>query len=389
MKFGSLFSGIGGFDLGFERAGMECAWQCEIDVPATGVLKKQFGKEIVDDVKKITAANTEPVELICGGFPCQDLSVAGKRKGLAGERSGLWYEFHRILAELNPGWVVIENVPGLLNSNQGEDFAVILRGLEELGYFVAWRILDSQHFGVPQRRRRVFIVGSLGNGASAEVLFESEGVCWDTPQGKKTGEGTTRVVAPSLTATNDPSRSPQASEVTQQVAAVLRANICNIGPVEALDFGGHGGSYNGQEAYNNKLIVQPQKTDDILVLNDQGGSVMAVSKNITGTLREKMNGHPPSIIQKVYEHHPNDSRVKESPGVSPTLSKRMETGGGNVHLVHGVGAVRRLTTLECERLQGFPDGWTEGQSDTQRYKQLGNAVTVNVAEWIGRRIVAL
>ena len=175
MKFGSLFTGVGGFDLGLERAGMTCIWQCEIDKYCNQVLEEHWkGVRRYNDVREITKENAEVPDLIVGGFPCQDLSVAGKRAGLSGERSGLWFEFERIIGELRPKWVIIENVPGLLSSHKGADFAVILKALDDFGYGVAWRILDSQYFGVAQRRRRVFIVASLGNTSCAEVLFESE-----------------------------------------------------------------------------------------------------------------------------------------------------------------------------------------------------------------------
>ena len=177
MKFGSLFTGVGGFDLGFERAGMVCAWQVEFDKNCQNILKKHWSEtELFDDVRTVGKHNLAPVDVICGGFPCQDVSIAGKRAGLAGERSGLWSEFARIIDELEPKWVVIENVPGLLSSNRGRDFATVIRWLAERGYGVAWRILDSQYFGVAQRRCRVFIVGSFGSGSASEILFEREGV---------------------------------------------------------------------------------------------------------------------------------------------------------------------------------------------------------------------
>jgi DNA (cytosine-5)-methyltransferase 1 len=191
MTFGSLFAGIGGFDLGLERAGMECRWQVEWDKSCNVVLAHHWPDVVrYGDVNDVGERNLEPVDLICGGFPCQDVSVAGKREGLAGERSGLWFEFHRVLAELKPRWVIAENVPGLLSSNGGRDFAVILRGLVELGYGITWRVLDAQFFGVAQRRRRVFIVGSLGDGRSAEVLFESSGGSWDSAPSRETRQGT-------------------------------------------------------------------------------------------------------------------------------------------------------------------------------------------------------
>jgi DNA (cytosine-5)-methyltransferase 1 len=188
VRFGSLFSGIGGFDLGFEQAGLTCEWQVEIDKDCSRVLENRF-RDVrrfadVNDVGKLPA-----VDVICGGFPCQDLSVAGKRAGLAGERSGLWFQFLRIIESNLPRWIVIENVPGLLSSDEGRDFAAILRGLVECGYCLAWRILDAQYAGVAQRRRRVFIVGSLGNGSCAEILFESESVSWNPPTRGESGPG--------------------------------------------------------------------------------------------------------------------------------------------------------------------------------------------------------
>lgn len=196
--FGSLFSGVGGIDLGLHRAGFDCRWQVEIDEYRRRVLERHFpGVPRYTDVRAVGGEhaarsegaqsdrgnlrrdNLDAVDLIAGGFPCQDISIAGKRAGLAGARSGLFHEFARILGELCPTWLLVENVPGLLNSNEGRDFAVVLGTLGDLGYGVAWRVLDSRFFGVPQRRRRVFIVGHLGAPCPPEVLFESEGGAGD------------------------------------------------------------------------------------------------------------------------------------------------------------------------------------------------------------------
>jgi site-specific DNA-cytosine methylase len=238
----SLFSGAGGFEIGFERAGIETVLQVEMDPWCQQVLQRHWPEvDRIDDVCKVDpsalrgrcgdvvgigagsdverlggaprgAAGTgrradgslgEPasgdapdglrapdhqrrreagpglssgVDVLFGGFPCQDVSVAGKRAGLSGERSGLWFEFRRIVSELRPNWVVIENVPGLLSSHSGRDFTTILLGLEELGYGWAYRVLDARWFGVPQRRRRVFIVGCAGGAArAASVLAVCEG----------------------------------------------------------------------------------------------------------------------------------------------------------------------------------------------------------------------
>jgi DNA (cytosine-5)-methyltransferase 1 len=334
----------------------------EIDKNCQNILHRHFpNAKLYNDVKEVGNATHErrTVDLVCGGFPCQDLSVAGKRAGLAGERSGLWFEFARIIDELEPKWVVAENVPGLLSSDKGSDFAIIVRWLAERGYGVAWRVLDAQYFGVPQRRRRVFIVGSLGDGRAAEVLFEREGMSGNTPKGRKEGEGTP--------------------------AATLR---------------GFGHGWQGQHNDTNAVMVARE--------NGQG---YWMEDNISGTLDKNMgdSGHasrPAIVLQStvgalqvrdakgiattiddklIWEmQHASEAYRPSQGGVAPTLQGRMGTGGNNVPLV----GVRRLTPTECERLQGFPDGWTDGQSDSTRYRQLGNAVAVPVVEWIGKQIIA-
>jgi len=185
MKAVSLFAGVGGFDLALENAGVSVVASCEIDKHARAVLAKQFpNSTLINDVKDVTGDQLRKLGfngsegIIVGGFPCQDLSVAGKRAGLAGSRSGLFWEICRILEETKTKWFVLENVPGLLSSNDGADMGTVLQALAERGYGVAYRILDAQHFGVAQRRRRVFIVGCLGDNGSApaEVLALIEGM---------------------------------------------------------------------------------------------------------------------------------------------------------------------------------------------------------------------
>lgn len=300
ITFGSLFSGVGGFDLGFEQAGMKCAWQVEIDKDCQSVLRKHWSEtELFDDVRTVGKHNLKPVDVICGGFPCQDVSIAGKRAGLAGERSGLWSEFARIIDELEPKWVVIENVPGLLSSNRGRDFATVIRWLAERGYGVAWRILDSQYFGVAQRRRRVFIVGSFGNGSASEILFEREGVRWNTPQSWRKGR----------TYSGNPKSSAEVG------AAEFHAYT-----ISQQDDGRNGG---------------------------RGG--MSISETM----------------------------------LSVGISSKSKT----VIVQNGVPGVRRFTPVETERLHGFPDEWTDSAPESQRYKQMGNAVSVPVSKWIARRIL--
>jgi DNA (cytosine-5)-methyltransferase 1 len=177
LRVASFFSGIGGFDLGLERAGMQVVFQCEINEFCKKVLKKHWPDvPLESDILKLNANDIPEAELWAGGFPCQDVSLAnqGKRKGLEGFRSGLFYKYAELIAERLPRWILVENVPGLLNSNNGKDFEAVVSALDELGYCVSWRILDAKYFGTPQRRRRVYIVASLGTIGSAEVLFESD-----------------------------------------------------------------------------------------------------------------------------------------------------------------------------------------------------------------------
>lgn len=180
----SLFAGVGGFDLALERAGVKVVASVEWDKNAQNILKRRFpNSTIFGDIQGVTgeqlrAAGFDPSNgIITGGFPCQDLSVAGKRKGLAGARSGLFWEICRLLDETRTQTFILENVPGLLSSNNGKDMAVVIEALVERGYSIAWRVLDAQYFGVPQRRRRIFIVGCLGDSGRTpeEILAISEG----------------------------------------------------------------------------------------------------------------------------------------------------------------------------------------------------------------------
>ena len=203
----SLFAGVGGFDLAMERNGVEVVANVEIDKQCQKVLAKHFPKakqfSDITDVKgsDLIAAGFEPSRgIITGGFPCQDLSVAGKRAGLAGERSGLFWEIARLIEETKTEWFILENVPGLLTSNKGKDFGVVIGTMADIGYSLAWRVLDAQHFGVPQRRRRVFIVGRRSNNSSspAEILFKPQGLRRDPSTSQSKGQDPTTSTARSF-----------------------------------------------------------------------------------------------------------------------------------------------------------------------------------------------
>lgn len=203
----SLFAGIGGFDLALERNGVKVVASVEIDKHAQGVLRKQFpNSQILGDIQEvsgeqlISAGFTPQHGVIVGGFPCQDLSVAGKRAGLAGARSGLFWEICRLLDETKARYFILENVPGLLTSSGGRDMGVVIGALAERGYSIAWRVLDAQYFGVPQRRRRIFIVGCLGDDwrTPAEILDLAEGSAGDTPPSRKKGQDLTDTATDSV-----------------------------------------------------------------------------------------------------------------------------------------------------------------------------------------------
>lgn len=277
--------------------------------------------------------------------------MAGQRKGLDGNRSGLWFEFHRILDELRPGLCVIENVPGLLSSNKGRDFEIVLSGLVELGYCVAWRILDSRYFGVAQRRRRVFIVGSLGNGRSAQILFEPESLRGNSEKGR---------------------------EARKAVAGTIKGGSGERGWSDPSD--GNGGGLismalkAGGSAKNEPDDETYIPVADTLAANGGGMNRPAGNCNETDFLVAK---------PLLGSNQRNDEETETMVAIP------INEVAANPSNQHGVGTgmqVRRLTPTECERLQGFPDGHTEGYADSTRYKMMGNAVTVSVAEWIGKRI---
>ena len=455
LTFASLFSGIGGFDLGFEQAGMQCAWQCEIDKRARSVLATHWpGVPCYEDVKNVKRDNVAAVDLICGGFPCQDVSFAGKREGLAGERSGLWFEFHRIIGELSPQWVVIENVPGLLSSHRGSDFAVILRGLVEFGYGVTWRILDAQYFGVAQRRRRVFIVGSLGDGRSAEVLFECNGLFGHPPARQAQGQSIAGSLAAGAHASGFNGRDaergnivsaplgahhrrddldndtyivsePQTFDWQAGVAANDRTEIIdkpgrtrsltsnrtlavfggnntqgqisvapalNAGATQRQDFASEALIFESRYARNGRgapdTIAPPLKAQNGGTGKGDGAPVVAYNIQHNDGGQHKRKDRPEGGL------YVNETETALTVGTTDLTAVvgalhsgtpgRDASDAANGHIVAGV---RRLTPTECERLQGFPDGWTAGQSDSARYRQLGNAVAVPVARWIGQRIV--
>jgi DNA (cytosine-5)-methyltransferase 1 len=362
----SLFAGIGGFDLALERNGVEVVASVEWDKNAQSVLKRRFpNSQIHGDIREVTGeqlinAGFNPRNgIITGGFPCQDLSVAGKRAGLAGNRSGLFWEICRLLDETKAQYFILENVPGLLSSNSGADMGIVISALAERGYGLAYRVLDAQYFGVPQRRRRVFIVGCLGNngGTPAEILS----------------------IAESRAGYIEKSRTSQKSSTT---ATSHRTE--KVGTLLARDYKG----VSSDDVMENKLILfDPHRSDGARIQGDTVNtltSMMGTGGNNVPMVAYSMHG---AMIGRNDEAGPKGSGFFDENEPSYTLTSSSQARHGVVTVAEKESMVRRLTPLECERLQGFPDGWTEGQTDGHRYKQLGNAVAVPVVEWIISRMV--
>ena len=336
LTFGSLFAGIGGFDLGFTRAGLEAAWHVELDEKCRRVLAKHWPDAAAHvDVCEVGGDSLTDVDVVTFGFPCQDLSIAGKRAGLNGRRSGLFYEAARLIDELQPEYALFENVPGLLSSDGGRDFARVLIRLARSGYRGSWRVLDSQWLGVAQRRRRVFGLFSRGDSGDmrcAEILSISESLQRHPAPSREAGEGIAGTLESRTGAGGFPGTDGACGgHLVPAVAGCLDANY-------KRKFG------------CNQQVAAP--------------------------------GH-------LIAFHPTQDPIS-SEGVSHALGVGSSSGCATSAVALDAARVRRLTPTECLRLQGFPDDWLSGLglSDSAKYRMLGNAVTVPVAEWIAKRIMA-
>jgi DNA (cytosine-5)-methyltransferase 1 len=433
MNYLSVCSGVEAATVAWHDLGFKPVAFSEIEKFPSEVLKHHYPSvPNMGDMTKYKEWNlNESIGLLVGGTPCQSFSVAGLRKGLEDPRGNLALTYIGILDKFRPKWCVWENVPGVLSSNGGRDLGSFLGALAELGYGFAYRVLDAQYFGVPQRRRRIFVVGCLGDWESpAKVLFESDCLRRDTPPSREKRKEATPFT-------------PSSFGNYGEGVGTIRANGGDLG----------GGS-------------------ETLVTFDRQSSGEYGIQNVASTIAARDYKSASDLIAKVYETHPADSRVKEMGDVSQTVTSRWGTGGGNVPLVQAISlqdvsgrdkkqngkgwndegvsytvdthatqgvveayslredakannfsatplhvtpalqalrpsvqshhaqtfvsqstAVRRLTPVECERLQGFPDGYTnipwrgkEEAPDGPRYKAMGNSMAVPVMRWIGKRI---
>jgi DNA (cytosine-5)-methyltransferase 1 len=331
----------------------------------------------------------DTVGLLVGGTPCQSFSVAGLRKGLEDPRGNLMLTYLGIADKFKPKWLLWENVPGVLSSNGGEDFACLFKGMAELGYGFAYRVLDAQHFGVPQRRRRVFVISCLGDWRSAaKVLFESESLCGDITPSRSEKQKVTNVIAPSVanclqTTCNDYSKADGFNMITHVYEThPADSRVKEMGDVcqTVTSRWGTGGGNVPIALAENTIGRQPQNGGNgngfteggpMYTLNASGVHGVACNTEIKPTVWDTTNITSPQNGSNPKPNYP-----------CHTLAK-----GQHAPLLTGM-AVRRLTPKECERLQGFPDDYTNTptSSDSTRYKSLGNSMAVPVMKWIGERI---
>lgn len=410
MRYLSVCSGIEAATVAWHDMGWEAAAYSEIERFPSEVLKHHYPLvPNMGDMTKYKEWEIGTIGLLVGGTPCQSFSVAGLRKGLDDPRGNLALTYCGILDKFRPKWFVWENVPGVLSSGKGRDFGSFLGAVVELGYGFSYRVLDAQYFGVAQRRRRVFVVGHLGDWRpTAKVLFESESLRRDIKPSRKKGETTTTTFVPSIanclqTTSNDYSRADGFNMIATKISGPLTArdykgisaDDCNsdmakmvaetyyVAPkCPTITSSGSGYSRAGNAVTEHETYVAH-------AFKVRGGS----GNGGKGYLGQDEQAFTLSTVQDqqvaVFESHGQDCRYNELKNVSSTVSATYGTGGGNIPLVKNSMAVRRLTPVECERLQGFPDNYTnikDNCPDGPRYKALGNSMAVPVMRWIGNRI---
>lgn len=381
MNVLDVCAGIGSFSEAAHRTGFASVCQIEIQPTRQSVLAKHFpDTQRLSDLTKVSGHDiTKTVDIICGGTPCQDLSIAGHGKGLAGARSGLWYEYLRLARELKPQWLVWENVANALSSNAGRDFRQILMGLDECGYHVAWRVLDAQYFGVPQRRRRIFLVASLRDGRAAQVLFESASVPGNSNTRPEAWKNTTRIAGTLSKSASGTARTGNGNEVDLLVESSLNpcdVQSCQISPENGIAKTLAPG---GDRLHSYPNVMQAKLSKRQLGFGDyvEDGTASAIKK------RDSKNATDLVIDLQQVTSKTNMSKPGTISGAMTTHSEKV-TYSSNA-------TIRRLTPTECARLQGFPDDWLDGLglSDKRKYEMLGDTIALPCSEWIMRRIAQL
>ncbi|MEZ6855016.1 DNA (cytosine-5-)-methyltransferase [Halodesulfovibrio aestuarii] len=409
MQFLSVCSGIEAASVAWMSLGWNATGFCEKAKFPSALLNAYYphihNYGDLTNIEEDSNYESNEFDLLVGGTPCQSFSIAGLRKGLADERGQLLFAYCRILAQKRPRWMVWENVPGVLSSNQGRDFGIFLGALAYLGYGFAYRVLNAQYFGVPQRRRRVFVVGCLGNWRSAAaVLFERASLLRDTKKSRQSAKDVAGTIG-ACSFTGGAGGRPDGAAVnhfipTHAVAPTLLSKHCSSHRLDA-------------EAYVTHAV------SPALTSRDRKG-LSCGRDGLTGaaviSIHDKATRHSGGGTTRKDDGAGNGLGINQS-GISYTLTS------GDRHAVafhgaqdpcpsgttfHPVGRnqgqevcftdglrVRRLTPIECERLQGFPDNYTriswrgkpvEQCPDGHRYEALGNSMAVPVMHWLGKRI---
>jgi len=346
-----LFSGIGGFHLGLEKAGFKVnSFNSEIDKYANQVYKYNFkNSNYVGSVTDVRGEQLPRINAITFGSPCQDFSLAGKRKGMGGERSSLILEAIRLIKECRPDFFIWENVKGAFSSNNRQDFAAILQAFTNIGgYTLEWQLLNTKWF-LPQNRERIYLVGYIGNKRRGQVFPITE----------------------SLRQYNDVAK-------TRETSACITTK------------------YNKGLNYHNQLIASSRGRNPNNLSDRTPGTYLQQKLEIN---KEKISNTLTSVqkdnyVVKIGDYRNDEGYRERKDGDAPCLSARRHSESDISTMPAIIDKIRRLTPKECERLQGFPDNWTkygtEGIiSDSQRYKMCGNAVTVDVVAAVANNIKKL
>jgi len=366
IRFFDMFAGVGGFRAGLERAGgYKCIGHCEIDKHADAAYRRLHNTKesevFYEDATSINADNMPDFDLLTAGFPCQAFSIAGKRQGFSDPRGTLFFEIERVVRSKKPAYLLLENVPGLLSHDQGRTFAAILHTLCDLGYSLEWQVLNSKDFGVPQSRRRVYIIGYLNRGCAGQIL---------------------------------PLRNTNPKTLIQLSGGAQGARIYDsrgLAVTQLAKSGGLGGK-TGLYAIGldwKKGIKGEINTAKTLLASDYRGLNRRHTQNAVLHIKE-------ATKQGYKEAVPGDSvnisyagQNQKRGRVGKAISNTIDTGCSQ-GVVTITGRIRRLMPRECFRLQGFTDSQIDklldGSSDTQAYKQAGNAVTVNVVHSLALRL---
>lgn len=429
MKFLDLFAGIGGFRLGMESAGHECVGFCEIDKFARKSYKAIHNTEGEREYHDITAVSDEEwrelrgtVDVICGGFPCQAFSIAGKRKGFLDETRGtLFFEIARAAEQIKPRTLFLENVKGLLSHDKGRTFGIILNTLDELGYDCQWQLLNSKNFGVPQNRERVFIIGNL-RGSSGREVFPITGndTTFNNKRIQKVGnirkKGKSQSgdvfnsagLAPTLCSTTTMKDPPKIIVLNKESGMPRETNRVyssdGLSPtLNTMQGGGREPKIaipvltpdRAEKRQNGRRFKEDGEPMFTLTAQDKHG--VAIIQKPRGFNKGREHEIAPTLSANSWHEnnllktggvYTNDSESYNS-GILPGLSRTLKAQNHDAGVFDGI-RVRRLTPRECWRLQGFPD-WAfdkaqEVNSNSQLYKQAGNSVTVSVIAEIARRL---